>query len=179
MRFVGLGHLVFYILTSLQRVVELTTLAIGGCIGFSTGDNLRLLEDAQMLKPHFFPAVPRVLNRVYQSAMAAGNVPGLKGALFRAAVRAKLDQYHATGVSTHAFWDALVFRKVCSHQPSHIPSYNLIYYSKIRAVLGGNLLLVSTGSAPISAEVIDFLKIALFCEITEGTVAHLRLLIIS
>lgn len=101
-------------LTSLQRVVELTTLAIGGCIGFSTGDNLRLLEDAQMLKPHFFPAVPRVLNRVYQSAMAAGNVPGLKGALFRAAVRAKLDQYHATGVSTHPFWDALVFRKVCS-----------------------------------------------------------------
>lgn len=132
-----------------ERVVELTTLAIGGCIGFSTGDNLRLLEDAQMLKPHFFPAVPRVLNRVYQSAMAAGNVPGLKGALFRAAVRTKLDQYHATGVSTHPFWDALVFRK-------------------IRAVLGGNVLLVSTGSAPISAEVIDFLKIALFCEITEG-----------
>ncbi|KAG1896085.1 long-chain-fatty-acid-CoA ligase [Suillus fuscotomentosus] len=132
-----------------ERVVELTTLAIGGCIGFSTGDNLRLLEDVQMLKPHFFPAVPCVLNRVYQSAMAAGNVPGLKGALFRAAVRAKLDQYHATGVSTHAFWDALVFWK-------------------IRAVLGGNLLLVSTGSAPISAKVIDFLKIALFCEITEG-----------
>lgn len=132
-----------------ERVVELTTLAIGGCIGFSTGDNLRLLEDAQMLKPNFFPAVPRVLNRVYQSAMAAGNVPGLKGALFRAAVRAKLAQYHATGVCTHPFWDALVFRK-------------------IRAVLGGNLLLVSTGSAPISAEVIDFMKIALFCGITEG-----------
>ncbi|KAG1749004.1 uncharacterized protein EDB91DRAFT_1111955 [Suillus paluster] len=132
-----------------ERVVELTTVAIGGCIGFFTGDPLRLLEDAQMLKPNFFPSVPRVLNRVYQSAMAAGNVPGLKGALFRAAVRAKLEQYHTTGVSTHAFWDALVFRKV-------------------RAVLGGNLVLVCTGSAPISAEVIDFLKIALFCEVTEG-----------
>jgi long-chain acyl-CoA synthetase len=53
-----------------------------------------------------------------------------------------------------------------------ISSYNSIFHSKIRAVLGGNVLLVSTGSAPISADVIDFLKIALFCEITEGTVGH-------
>ncbi|KAH7929786.1 long-chain-fatty-acid-CoA ligase [Leucogyrophana mollusca] len=132
-----------------ERVVELTTIAVGGCIGFFTADPLRLLEDAQYLKPHFFPSVPRVLNRVYQSAMTAGNVPGLKGALFRTAVQTKLDQLHKTGVNTHALWDALVFRKV-------------------RAVLGGNLLLVSTGSAPISAEVIDFLKIAFFCEVTEG-----------
>ncbi|KAG1848595.1 Alpha/Beta hydrolase protein [Suillus tomentosus] len=119
-------------------------------VEFSTGDNLRLPEDAQMLKPHFFPAIPRLLNRVHQSAMAAGNVPGLKGALFWEAVRQKLDQYHATGVSTYPFWDALVFRKV-------------------RAVLGGNLLLVSKGSPPISAEVIYILKIALFCEIMEDT----------
>ena len=40
---------------------------------------------------------------------------------------------------------------------------------KIRAVLGGNVILVSTGSAPISAEVIDFLRIALCCEVAEGT----------
>lgn len=100
-------------MTFLQRAIELTTIAIGGGIGFFTGDPLRLLEDAQMLKPHFFPSVPRVLNRVYQSAMAAGDVPGLKGNLFRAAVRGKLDQYHATGVNTHPFWDVLVFRKVC------------------------------------------------------------------
>lgn len=88
-------------------------IALGGCIGFFTGDPLRLLEDAQFLKPHYFPAVPRVLNRVYQSAMAAGNAPGLKGALFRMAVQTKLDQLHKTGVNTHLLWDHLVFSKVC------------------------------------------------------------------
>lgn len=73
---------------------------------------MRLLEDAQILKPNFFPSVPRVLNRLYQSAMAAGNVPGLKGALFKKALQTKLDRFHGTGAVTHAFWDKLVFRKV-------------------------------------------------------------------
>lgn len=44
--------------------------------------------------------------------------------------------------------------------------------SQIRAVLGGNLKLVVSGSAPIGGEVLDFLKIALACEITEGEFFH-------
>jgi long-chain acyl-CoA synthetase len=39
---------------------------------------------------------------------------------------------------------------------------------QIQAVLGGNIKLVISGSAPISAEVLDFLKIALSCDIVEG-----------
>jgi len=127
----------------------MVVVALGGAIGFFTGDPLRLLEDAQILKPNYFPSVPRVLNRIYQAAMVAGNVPGLKGAIFRLAVQTKLDNLHATGVVTHPFWDRLVFRK-------------------IQTVLGGSVKLVVSGSAPISAEVLDFLRIALSCQIIEG-----------
>jgi long-chain acyl-CoA synthetase len=35
-------------------------------------------------------------------------------------------------------------------------------------VLGGEVQLLFTGSAPISTDVIDFLKIALACEVDEG-----------
>jgi len=132
-----------------ERVNQMAVIALGGAIGFFTGDPLRLLEDAQILKPNYFPSVPRVLNRIYQAAMVAGNVPGLKGAIFRRAVQTKLENLHATGVTTHPLWDRLVFRK-------------------IQAVLGGNVKLVVCGSAAISAEVLDFLKIALACEIVEG-----------
>ncbi|KAG6820567.1 hypothetical protein H0H93_015087 [Arthromyces matolae] len=132
-----------------ERICELCTITIGGRIGYFTGDPLRLLEDAQSLKPDFFPSVPRVLNRVYQSAMAAGNVPGLKGNLFRTAIATKLQNLHNTGNSTHFLWDKLVFRK-------------------IQAVLGGQIKLLTSGSAPISPDVMDFLKIAFGCEVAEG-----------
>ncbi|TFY65500.1 hypothetical protein EVG20_g5564 [Dentipellis fragilis] len=132
-----------------ERTNELCVIATGGSIGFFTGDPLRLLEDAQLLKPNFFPSVPRVLNRIYQAAMVAGNVPGFKGAIFRRAVAAKLQKIHTTGDNTHAFWDRIVFKK-------------------IQAVLGGNLRLVTCGSAPITAEVMDFLRVALACDILEG-----------
>ncbi|KAF8894464.1 hypothetical protein BD779DRAFT_1745129 [Infundibulicybe gibba] len=128
-----------------ERICELCVIAVGGKIGYFTGDPLRLLEDAQTLKPDFFPSVPRVLNRIYQAAMQAGNAPGLKGAIFKKAVEVKLKKLKTTGDPTHIFWDRLVFRK-------------------IQAVLGGQLKLVTNGSAPISRDVMDFLKIAFACE---------------
>lgn len=81
--------------------------------------------------------------------MLAGTTPGLKGTIFQKAMAAKLERLHTTGNNVHAFWDRIVFRK-------------------IHAVLGGQLKLVTCGSAPINAEVMDFLKIAFSCDVLEG-----------
>ncbi|KAJ6500495.1 hypothetical protein C8R45DRAFT_1051694 [Mycena sanguinolenta] len=132
------------------RINEMASYAVGTRIGYFTGDPLRLIEDCQILKPAFFPGVPRVLNRIYQAAMAAADVPGVRGDLFRKAYQAKLEKFRATGDNTHWFWDRLVFRK-------------------LRAVLGGNVLLLSSGSAPLSRDVSDFLNIAFSCYFAEGT----------
>jgi len=129
--------------------MELCTTALGGRIGYSTGSPLRLVEDVQILKPDFMACVPRLLNRLYQAAMVAGDAPGLKGALFNRAVKVKLEKLHATGDNTHPLWDRLVFKKV-------------------QAALGGNVKFITTGSAPINAKVMDFLRIAFCCPIIEG-----------
>ena len=105
MSFLPLAHIY-------ERVMELTTVAVGKRIGYTTGDATRFLEDIQLLKPHFVPLVPRVLNRVYQSVMAAGEAPGLRGAIFRTAVATKLENLETRGQLTHALWDRIVFRKV-------------------------------------------------------------------
>ncbi|OCH95501.1 acetyl-CoA synthetase-like protein [Obba rivulosa] len=136
-----------------ERVIELCVMAQGGRIGFTSGNPLLLLEDMQILKPNFFPSVPRVLNRLYQAGMAAASAPGLKGALFRRAMAAKLQRLRTTGQHTHAVWDRLVF-------------------SKIAAMLGGNLQLVACGSAPISAAAMDFLRISLGSVVLEGMPYH-------
>ncbi|KAG8969388.1 hypothetical protein FRC03_003079 [Tulasnella sp. 419] len=61
------------------RLAELAALTNGGSIGYYTGNPVNLLSDCQALKPHFFPGVPRVLNKIYQVAMANTRLPGLKG----------------------------------------------------------------------------------------------------
>ncbi|KAI0357386.1 acetyl-CoA synthetase-like protein [Trametes cingulata] len=142
MSFLPLAHIY-------ERIMELSAVAVGKRIGYTTGDPMRFLEDIQVLKPHFVPLVPRVLNRVYQSAVVAGDVPGLKGAIFRQAVATKLHNLHTTGKMTHPLWDRLVFRK-------------------INAVLGGRIMMIACGSAPFSANIAEFLKIALLADLCEG-----------
>lgn len=131
------------------RTMEMCVILAGGRIGYSTGSPLRIIEDMQVLKPNFFPAVPRLLNRIYQVIAANLEAPGLKGALFRRGVAAKMERLKATGEYTHPFWDRLVFNKV-------------------RAALGGNVALLTSGSAPLNPQVQDFLRVVLSCTILQG-----------
>ncbi|KAF9777881.1 hypothetical protein BJ322DRAFT_1094908 [Thelephora terrestris] len=132
-----------------ERCAELLVLADGGRIGYYTGSPLRIVEDLGVLKPNFFPSVPRLLNRIYQTIMAAANAPGLKGALLRRAIQVKLERLEATGVDTHPLWDRLVFKKV-------------------RQLLGGEIKLIASGSAPLNPKVFNFLRIAFSCIVIEG-----------
>ncbi|QRV75225.1 AMP binding enzyme [Ceratobasidium sp. AG-Ba] len=132
-----------------ERTAELLTIACGGRIGYFSGNPLLLLEDAQILKPTYFPSVPRVLNRLYQAAIVNAKAPGLKGVLFRKALETKLHNLRTTGQNKHALWDKLVF-------------------SKVQAVLGGQISMLTCGSAPIGRDAMDFLRVAFACEIVEG-----------
>lgn len=61
------------------RQFELCALLMGYKIGYYSGDPLKLLEDAQILKPEIFPAVPRILNRIAGKLTEAKAAGGLKG----------------------------------------------------------------------------------------------------
>jgi len=132
-----------------ERFFEAVILAMGAPIGYSCGDNLRLLEDVQLLKPTIFLSVPRVLNRIYQAVLAQLDGPGFKGSLGRKALQAKLQNLKTSGSNTHYLWDRLVFNKV-------------------KQALGGRVRIIGSGSAPISPDVISFLKVAFITQVSEG-----------
>lgn len=74
---------------------------------------------------------------------------GVKRALFRKALNSKIANLRATGQYTHALYDRLVF-------------------GKLRALMGGRVRLMFTGSAPIAKEVLEFARVAFGCPVIEG-----------
>ncbi|TIA90558.1 hypothetical protein E3P99_01513 [Wallemia hederae] len=118
-------------------------------IAYTTGDILRLMEDLQIMQPEMMVTVPRVLNRIYAGIKHQMDTPGVKGSLLSRAVAAKVEKLHKTSDPTHMLWDKLIF-------------------NKIRQVLGGKIKIIITGSAPISPEVLDVLKVSLCIPIVEG-----------
>ncbi|KIY36549.1 long-chain acyl-CoA synthetase [Cryptococcus gattii E566] len=132
-----------------ERFAELVVMYGGGTIGFTRADPTKLLEDAQLIKPHFMIGVPRMWNRIHAAVKTQMDSGGLKGALLTKAVNTKLARWRETGEVTHPIYDALVFRK-------------------IRALLGGRLVFIASGAAPLRKDVHEMLKVVFSCEVVQG-----------
>ncbi|KAI9003599.1 hypothetical protein BC832DRAFT_559366 [Gaertneriomyces semiglobifer] len=133
-----------------ERIVIVCLTYVGAKVGFYQGDTLKLLDDVGELKPTIFASVPRLYNRIYDKVLQSINSKGgLSAYLFNRAYEAKKYWLNNGGYTTHMFWDNVVF-------------------SKVRARLGGRVRLMMTGAAPISADVIDFLRICFSCVVIEG-----------
>ena len=121
----------------------------GASIGFYQGDTLKLLDDVAELKPTIFASVPRLYNRIFDKAMAGvRSKSSLAQYLFNTAFAAKKAGL-AQGSLTHWLWDRLVF-------------------ANVRGRLGERVRMMFTGAAPISAEVVDFLRICFSAQVYEG-----------
>lgn len=135
---------------SFEKVLFTLALLKGVRIGFYAGDVLKLTDDCQKLRPTFFPSVPRLYNRIYDKIKAElDKLQGVRGFLANRAVSSKLYYLNSQGTLNYAMYD----RIVCS---------------KFKAVLGGNVRFMVTGSAPISVDVLNFLKVCFCCPLVEG-----------
>ncbi|KAJ3414191.1 Long chain acyl-CoA synthetase 7 peroxisomal [Chytridiales sp. JEL 0842] len=132
-----------------ERVCQIMIIQYGGKIGFYQGDTLKLLDDIAELKPTIFASVPRLYNRIYDKVLAGvKSKSAFAQFLFNKAYAAKKGHL-ASGSVNHWLWDNLVF-------------------GAVRARLGGNVRMMMTGAAPISADVIDFLRICFSAKVYEG-----------
>ncbi|RIA90730.1 hypothetical protein C1645_823030 [Glomus cerebriforme] len=143
-------HISYLPLAHVYELANMSALIYGGsAIGFYQGDTLKLLDDIAELKPTVFCSVPRLLNRVYDKVMAGVKAKGgVAQWMFTTAFNTK-KQGLSHGSVDHWMWDRVVF-------------------APIRARLGGRVKYILSGSAPISPDVIDFLRIAFSAEVFEG-----------
>jgi long-chain acyl-CoA synthetase len=128
----------------------LTCMAVKMQVGFYQGDVLKLTLDLAVLKPTIMVSVPRLYNRFYDLMQAKiKELTGMKKTFTEWGVAKKLASLESKAQTVDHFYDALVF-------------------NKFRDILGGRVRTMITGSAPISKEVLNFLKIAFCCQIKEG-----------
>ena len=132
-----------------EKDVSMIATANGMQIGFYHGDMLKIPDDAAELKVNIFTAVPRIFNRFYVIMQGKiSETKGFKRKLIDRAVKVKLENVRKNNKVTHPLYDALVF-------------------SKFKKILGGKLSLISSGAAPVSGEVLEFLKITMSAKVVE------------
>ncbi|KAJ3326027.1 hypothetical protein HDV06_002412 [Boothiomyces sp. JEL0866] len=132
-----------------ERLMQAYITFHGGKIGFYQGDTNKLLDDVAELKPTIFASVPRLYNKIFDKVQAGiKEKGGLAEMLYHYAYNSKLERLN-NGSVTHPIWDRLVFRK-------------------IREKLGGRVKFMISAAAPISPEVMSFLRICFSAQLIEG-----------
>ncbi|WIA20988.1 hypothetical protein OEZ85_005325 [Tetradesmus obliquus] len=149
----GDTHLSFLPLAHIFERKNLTlALHYGLAIGFYSGDARRVFEDAAVLRPSLFMAVPRVFNRLHDEVMAeVQQGSALRQRLFQAAYARKAKALEAGEASGGL---PLLLDRVA--------------FGWVRQRLGGRVRYMTTGASPISAAVLTFLRVCITPAAVEG-----------
>ncbi len=136
------------------RYISVLAVAGGSKVGH-TPDIKHLLEDLQSFKPTYILAVPRVFEKVYNSASLKAEGDG-KGKIFAAAAKTAIDYSRAQqegGASLGLKLKHTVFDK--------------LVYSKLRAAMGGNVRHAVSGGGPLGERLGHFYQ-GIGLQILEG-----------
>jgi long-chain acyl-CoA synthetase len=112
-----------------------------------TADIKNLLADFAVFRPTFILSVPRVFEKVYNTAKQKAHADG-KGAIFDLAEKVAIGYSEAL--------DAGGIRKVALAGPHKV--FDGLVYSKLRAALGGRAHSAISGGAPLGARLGHFFR---------------------
>jgi long-chain acyl-CoA synthetase len=136
---------------SFALLIQLLSFDIGGALAYWERDPLKILPNLAEVRPHYFPSVPRIFEKIYTAATAKAEKAG--------------------GVQKRIFWWAIgVGSKVRElerqgKQPNFLlkAQHDLadrLVLSNIRNLFGGNIVEAVTGAAPINPDILRFFDAA-------------------
>ncbi|KAH7816790.1 long-chain acyl-CoA synthetase [Monocercomonoides exilis] len=132
-----------------ERLIEYALLIMGSKIGYYSGDTRELVAEINVLKPTLFVGVPRILNRVYESFVAG--VEKMGGC--------------ARGIFNTCFDKK---KKAHKENRNDTPWLDKLVFNKTKEKLGGKLVFVMCGSAPLNPKVHEYLQCVLSLPIQCG-----------
>jgi long-chain acyl-CoA synthetase len=134
----------------MEHMIFTVNLVLGVQVGYYSGSNDRLIEDAQALRPTMFVAVPRIFERIHQSIL---DMASKKGAfykkLFDKALAIKLYNYEKYGTLSHALFDP-------------------IFFNKAKNLLGGRVAYMLSASAAMDRSMMQNLRVMLGVGFAQG-----------
>ncbi|KAF8563470.1 hypothetical protein P879_07920 [Paragonimus westermani] len=143
-------HVSYLPLSHIMEQMVISIMLVNGYqVAFLTTDISRLLTDLFYYRPTIFVAVPRILSRMYTDTVRGIGGGAWMTWLFNLAIQRKLNEQKRG-----------IFRQ------SGLLDY--FFFRKVREQLGCCVSLIVCGSAPLQAEVLEFIKAAFSCVVMEG-----------
>lgn len=136
------------------RFISILSVHAGVKVGHQA-DTKQLVPALGSFKPTFLLAVPRVFEKVYNSAEATAESGG-RGKIFRAAARVAVEHSKALDAGNVPVGLALKFAV-----------FDRLVYSKLKKVMGGRIRFAVSGSAPLGTFLGHFFR-SLDLKILEG-----------
>jgi long-chain acyl-CoA synthetase len=130
---------------SFARIIQVGCVQARARMGHAA-DVKNLVADLQSFQPTFILSVPRVFEKVYNTAQQKAQVDG-KGGIFRRAEQVAI----AYSESLDAGGPGLVLR-------AQHGLFNKLVYGKLRAALGGRCASAISGGAPLGARLAHFYR---------------------
>jgi long-chain acyl-CoA synthetase len=132
-----------------ERASQNVIISLGSQIAFYQGDIKKLADDLKEVKPTIFCTVPRLLNRIYAKVSEnLENTSLLKRQIFKCAYAFKEREVNNGIIRNDGLAD--------------------FAFKQIRESFGGCVKFIITGSAPMSPEILQFLRVVSGCHVLEG-----------
>jgi long-chain acyl-CoA synthetase len=128
------------------RIIQVGCVHTGVRMGH-TADIKNLLPDLAVFKPTFVLSVPRVFEKVYNTAKQRAHADG-KGAIF--------DLAESVAINYSQSLDGNPLKRAVYEVPHRV--FDALVYSKLRAALGGQAIGAISGGAPLGARLGHFFR---------------------
>jgi long-chain acyl-CoA synthetase len=136
---------------SFALLIQLLSFDVGGVLAYWERDPLKILPNLAEVKPHYFPSVPRIFEKIYTAANSkAEQAGGVQQAIFNWAVGVgrRMRELERKGKTP---WPPL--------RVQHAIADRLVL-SNIRNLFGGRIIEAVSGAAPINPEILRFFDAA-------------------